>query len=286
MQKNKREKVVILGNCVAERLQGMLPRYPGFAAHFELVPAPVMHLMKNPEEWQSVAAAALGCDFIFTQPLFSYGPCNTEALRAALRGAQRLRVFSSPNFAAYFPDAIMLRDKVNMRLEPVFDWDSSIIFSCFLRGVPILEVESIYLNHPLFSEASMAGIIASGLKDYALREQGVDLGTGGHVLRHFAREKLFHSPRHPADALLRRMLEDMAQDLGLAAAGELPVDGFSFNQWAVITRNHGFFRFPEQAWFMVAGQRFSIEDVAMANYNFYEFNPHIVAANRDLAIEI
>ena len=283
-----RQKVILLGNCVAERLQGMLPRCPGFEREFVMVPAPMVHLLKSEAEWRTVADLALGCDIIFTQPLFSYGPCNTEALRSALDTGRQLTVFSSPNFEAYFPDAFVLRDKVDMKLVPVFDWDSSIIFSCFMRGVSIFEVEGLYLRHPLFSADAMRATIAAGLEQYAAREKGVDLPTGGHVARHFAGEKLFHSPKHPVDSLLLLLLEGIAGRLGLdVPAGTMrEADSFAFNQWSVITRGHGLFRFPEQPYFVAAGQRFSIEDVAMSYYNFYEFNPHIVAANLDRVITV
>lgn len=283
-----RKKIMILGNCVAERLQGMLPRCPGFQREFVLVPAPMIHLLKSEAEWRAVADLALRCDIVFTQPLFSYGPCNTSALRAAMKNGQ-LAVFSSPNFEAYFPDAFVLRGKADMKLTPALDWDSSIIFSCFIRGVPIFDVADLYLRHPLFSTEAVRGNIAASLEQYAEREQGVDMTTGVHVVRNFAGEKLFHSPKHPVDSLLRLMLEQMAGHLGLKTpecGGVQESDSFAFNQWPVITRGHNFFRFEEQPYFVIAGQRFSIEDTAMGYYTFYEFNPHIVAANRDMATGI
>ena len=178
-----------------------------------------------------------------------------------------------------------------MKLEPVFDWDSQILFSCFLQGISIFAVEDIYVNHPLFSADSMRANIATSLEEYMLREQGVDMATAPHVIRTFARKKLFHSPKHPVDSFLHLMLQQFAGALGLDDPGKnsdtfLEEDSFAFNQWPVITRGHGLFHFQEQPYFVVAGQRFSIEDVAMSCYTFYEFNPHIVAANRDRAIAV
>ena len=280
-------RVCILGNCVAQRIQNMLPSYPGFAERYTIVELPMIHLLATPEEWDRVAQTVLSCDVILTQPLFSYGPCNTESLRAALRAGRRFGVFASANFEAYFPDSFVARGKTGLRFPPPFDWDSLVFFSCYVNGVSIFDVEAIYLNHPLFHEAAMKNCLSETLEKYGEREKGLDIPTFPYALRRYAGEKLFHSPRHPVDDFLRRMLADIAGWLGLEPdAPDLPVDGFGFNQWAVITRHHSFFRFPEQAYFVVAGNRVSIEDMAMTYYTFYDFHPHVVEANRHRAIAV
>jgi hypothetical protein len=287
----KRQRVMLLGNCVAERLQSMLLRYPGFCEAFALSPAPAVHTTA-PEQWQALADAALGCDIVFTQPLFNFGPCNTAALRETLeqrppKTGTRLILFASPNFTAYFPDAVPLSGKEKLRFKPILDWDSSIIFSCFCSGVSVFDVAGIYCDHPLFHPASADQMIAEALESYLQREQGLDVGTQGHFVRHYKQTKLLHSPRHPVDALLGMMLRDMAASLGLDPGAPQPsVDGFGFNQWPVITRRHQRFAFPEQDYFILAGKRCSLEDVAMAYYNFYEFHPHVVEANRDKIIAV
>ncbi len=283
-----RRRVMVLGNCVAERLCRMLAKYPGFADAFTMLPAPMIHTVTDPVRLQTLATEARACDIVFTQPLFGFGPCNTEELRKSLRPeAQRLILFSSPDFEAYFPDVIRLKGKENLRFEPVFDWDSSIIFSCFCAGVSIFEVEEIYRNHSLFQAEAVEQVVVSALETYVRREQGLELSTKSFVLRNYAGTRLFHSPKHPVDSFLLMMLRDMAAALGLDRNAPAPaVDGFGFNSWPVITRHHGRFAFPEQDYFHIAGQRCSLEDVAMAYYNFYEFHPHVVEANRDKAIPV
>ena len=282
---------MVLGNCVAERLQHMLTAYPGFSEAFTMTPAPPIHTLKNPEQWHALATAALSCDILFTQPLFNFGPCNTAELRKALEespeAGRRPVLFASPNFEAYFPDAILLNGKEKLRFDPILDWDSSIIFSCFCSGVPIFDVAGIYCNHPLFRPASVEKKIALALDSYLQREQGLDLPTTGYIIHNYRQSKLFHSPKHPADSLLGMMLRDMAAHLRLHAdAPPAAIDGFGFNQWPVITRHHQFFSFPEQDYFVLAGKKCGLEDVAMAYYSFYEFHPHVVAANRDKIIPV
>ena len=281
------KKVVVLGNCMAERLQYLLAAYPGFTDSFQLVPTRAIHTLSDLEQWQALAEKALACHYIFTQPLFRFGPCNTAALRQQAGNAQRLILFSSPDFKAYFPDAIVLRNKHKLRITPVLDWDSSIIFSCFVRGVPVFDVEALYLEHRLFQAEAMDKKIASAIDSCELHEQGLDLSTRDFVMRNYAQTRLFHSPRHPVDALILLMLRKMALVLGLQAGVPLPaVAGFGFNRWPVITRHHRHFAFAEQKHFVIAGKEFSLEDIAMAYYNFYDFHPHVVEANLDQVIEL
>lgn len=283
----ERRRVMMLGNCVAERLCRMLAGYPGFVDAFIMLPAPMIHTVTDPARLRNLAEEARTCDIVFTQPLFSFGPCNTDELRKSLRPNTRLILFSSPDFEAYFPDVIHLKGKENLRFEPALDWDSSIIFSCFLAGVPIFEVETFYRNHLLFQTEAMEKTVASALETYVRREQGLDLSTKSFVLRNYAGTRLFHSPKHPVDSFLLMMLRDMAAALGLDPNAPAPaVDGFGFNSWPVITRHYGRFAFPEQDYFHIAGQRCSLEDVAMAYYSFYEFHPHVVEANRDKAVPV
>lgn len=278
---------MVLGNCVAERLQFLLAGYPGFTSEYDIVPVPMIHTLTEEEQWKNLAAEVQTCDSIFSQPLFRFGPCNTENLRKSLDGNQRLVLFSSPDFEAYFPDAIVLKEKTKLRFKPTLDWDSSIIFSCFVRGISIFEVEAIYLNHSLFQAKAMHEKIASALELYSRRDKDLDISTLPFVIRNYSETKLFHSPKHPVDSFLLMMLHGMAAELGLSSTAATPeVDGFGFNQWPVITRHHKRFSFPEQACFMLAGKQCSLEDVAMAYYNFYEFHPHVVEANMDKVIAI
>ena len=281
------KKVIVLGNCVAERLQYLLAGHPGFADFFQLVPSRAIHGLSDVEQWQMLAEKALSCHYILSQPLFNFGPCNTETLREKICGEQRMILFSSPDFKAYFPDTVVLRDKHKLRIKPVLDWDSSIIFSCFVRGVSIFDVEDIYLNHRMFHAGEMDKKITSAIENYASREQGVDIPTNAFVIRKHAKTRLFHSPRHPVDDFLLFMLRGMAAALGLDPGAHLPaVDGFGFNRWPIITRHHKHFAFDEQAHFVIAGKQFSLEDIAMAYYNFYDFHPHVVEANMDQLVEL
>ncbi len=282
-----RQRVIVLGNCVADRLQYMLEAHPRFEEAYTLTPTPMIHTQRTAEQTDALAALAGECDVILTQPLFSYGRCNTACLRAALQPEQRLHVFSAPNFEAYFPDVLHLEGKGRYASLTPLEWDSRIIFSCFLAGVSILDVEDIYLNHSLFHESAVRAALERTLAIYAGREQDVDIGTEDFVLRNFAAHKLFHTWNHPAEPLLAVMLGRLLRALGLprdAGCLSLAREGFGFNQWPVITRHHGLFHFQEQPWFVVAGERFSIGDVAMAYYNFYEAHPEIVERNRALAV--
>ena len=280
-----KKKVIILGNCVANRLQEMVASWP--LAEHEIVLAPMIHLLREPSEWEALAAKALGCDIILTQPLFSFGPCNTQALRDALSPDQALVLFPSPSFDAYFPDSILLRRPANPLFPALLDWDSSIIFSCYAKGISIFRVEGIYLDHKIFHGSAVMEGIARSLQTYAKREAGLDIQTILYILGNYAKTRLFHSPMHPVDALLDLLKTAFGRVLGLQAPEALPaLPGFGFNQWPLITRHHALFHFPGQEYFVIGGQQTSIEDVAMAYYNFYEFHPEMMEWNRDKIIDL
>jgi hypothetical protein len=280
-------RVTVLGNCAADRLSRMLLLHPAFAPTYELVPVPMIHTLRgNREKSAATARAALRCDVVFSQPLFGFGPCNTDVLRAGLRRNQQLFVFPAPNFEAYFPDVIFPGPPDNPRFAPPFDWHSSIVLSCRLAGVPIFEVEKLYLHHPLFGEKAARLAVERSLADCAKRDQGVDLPLHPFIERHYADTRLFHSWLHPGEELLNHILNGMFRCL------ELPVpatpligeaDGFGFNRWPLLTRHHSVFRFEEQAYVLIAGRRCSIEDTAMAYYMFYDFHPEVPERNRDKA---
>ncbi len=285
-------RVMVLGNCVAHRLQFLLRDHPGFAERFELAVAPMIHAIP-PSRRETLAREALACDVILTQPLFRFGPCGTEALRAALRPGQRLVTFSAPHFDAYFSDVMLIDrspqkagDAGELRCQPPFDWDSRIVFSCFTAGVPIFDVEALYLHHPLFGEQAMRRTVASALETCARRDQDVDVPASPFIARHYAQTRLFHSWMHPAEPLMAHLLAGLADALGLPPADrteDLERATFGFNSWPVITRRHRLFGFAEQPWFLLAGTRQRIEDVAMAYYAFYDLHPHIVERAQNTA---
>lgn len=280
-----RRRVTVLGNCVAHRLQFLLEAHPAFSERYELVHAPMIHTLRDPAEWDGLARTALSCDIILTQPLFHFGPCATAALNSALPPGRTLLTFSSPLFEAYFPDVIVLDGKTDLKFPPILDWDSRIIFSCFVAGVPVFDVPAVYRHHALFRKEAMSRAVAAALKACAARDQGVDLGVAAFMARHYAATRLFESWRHPAPSLLARMLGDLGAALGLPRDKNhlalVHAHGFGFNQWPLLTASHGLFHFPEQAFFRIGGRNVGLEDAAMAYYNFYEFHPHVVERNRD-----
>ena len=161
---NERKRICVLGNCVAYRLQMMLAAHAELTERYALVYMPTVYeiarLPDRDTELERLARRALSCDIILSQPLFSFGPCNTRQLRDRLSPGQKLLTFSAPDFGGYFPDVCWLSGKTRLRFAPVQDWDSRIIFACYVRGVSIFEVERIYLSHPMFGPRAMLENVA------------------------------------------------------------------------------------------------------------------------------
>ncbi len=215
--------LMLLGNCVAQRLERLVEACAtgeGSAGHGWRVlrATPVYQLSTGPspdEALAALAAQARGCDLVFSQPLFHYGPCNTEELRARL--GDRLRLFAAPNFEAYFPDVLEVAPREPARFAPPLDWHSRIFVQCRAAGLPPEESGAIYLTHPCFREKAVAAALERTWRTYERREQGLDIGTLAVARRWYRREPLFHTWNHPAERLLAVLLDGILAELGMAA---------------------------------------------------------------------
>ena len=100
--------LMLLGNCVAQRLEGLLRATAGpavvggagdalkAAGHGWRVlrSTPVHQAATGPDPEGALAALATqaeACDLVFSQPLFNYGPCNTAELAPRLGDRLRLK---------------------------------------------------------------------------------------------------------------------------------------------------------------------------------------------------
>lgn len=216
--------LMLLGNCVAQRLERLVEACvpaagEGGRGWRVLRATPVHQLASGPDPEGALAAQAArarGCDLVFSQPLFHFGPCNTEELRARL--GDRLRLFAAPNFEAYFPDVLdvgALREPA--RFTPPLDWHSRVIVECRAAGVPHEEAGAVYLTHPCFREKAVAAALERTWRTYERREQGLDIGTLAVARRWYRREPLFHTWNHPAERLLAVLLDGILAELGMAA---------------------------------------------------------------------
>ncbi|MDE7240514.1 WcbI family polysaccharide biosynthesis putative acetyltransferase [Desulfovibrio sp.] len=223
--------LMLLGNCVAQRLEGLLmasagPQASGAAARGEghgwrvLRATPVHQAATGPDPGGALAALAAqaeACDLVFSQPLFNYGPCNTEAL--APRLGDRLRLVAAPNFEAYFPDVLAIGPpREPERVARPFDWHSRILVLCKAAGTPPEEAAALYPAHPLFRERAVAHALTRTWETYARREQGLHVGTLDVARQWYAREPLFYTWNHPAERLMAVMLDGILRELGTAEA--------------------------------------------------------------------
>lgn len=286
-------RVIVLGNCVAERLAYLLAKvFETLGADWRVVAAqPVFQVPVGPER-DALAARALQCDLVFSQPLFSFGACNAAELGPRVQTAgKRFVTFAAPNFEAYFPDvlAVACADSTK-RFAPPLDWHSSIIAQCFAMNVPEEEAARIYPLHPLFREGAVRLAIERSFALYAKREQNVDIGTLALVREYYSIEPMFYTWNHPAERLLLHLLDGMLEAMGLtsierqqarAAVTDPAWDwdwSFGFNRWPVITRHHRLFAFPGRECFRIAGVDTNLEDTITGYYNFYRFHPQTLAA--------
>lgn len=287
-----KKTLTVLGNCVAERLLLMLRSHPGLLEAFDIKRFNIIPYIKK-KDLKHVAKLVQEYDIIFSQPLFNYGPCNTSEIRKNLKPHQELIIFSSPEFSAYFPELHHFNNSVPSTTPKPLEWDSRIIFSCFVNKVPLHEVEAIYTSHWFFHKKNMLEHIDKSLENYVKREQGVDLSTLTYFLQNFRKERLIHSPRHPTLSFLKVMYDMMIDALGLPKLEpqmktqmEWAKLDFNQHQLPIITRNHDLFAFPEQDDFVIVDKRLSIERMAADYYQFYEHHPRFVVANLHLLVSL
>lgn len=290
-------KLIILGNCLSERLARLLtdtlPSHPTAQNSAEkawrIVPTkPVYNA--GPEELAQYANMAKNCDLVFSQPLFNYGPCNTEDLASAL--GDRLKLFSAPNFAAYFPDALpVFATPRPPAFPPPLEWHSSVILDCRFARVPPAQMEAFYLNHPIFSRKRMQMRIQESLREYARRDAGVHISTYELVKEYYAKEPLFHTLNHPGDRVIHHLVNGILTCLGWndslvrQALSRIAFEdcgqnwsswGFGFNAWPIICGQHDLFSFPSRNFFRIAGAEYDLLTVILSYYNFYDQHPQIL----------
>ena len=224
--------LMLLGNCVAQRLEGLLmasagPPVSGDAAGpgghgwHVLRATPVHQAATGPDPEGALAALAAQaerCDLVFSQPIFNFGPCNTANL--APRLGDRLRLMAAPNFEAYFPDVLNIGGpREPERFAPPFDWHSRILVLCKAASTPPEEAAALYLAHPLFRERAVAAALARTWDTYERREQGLHVGTLAVARQWYAREPLFYTWNHPAERLMAVLLDGILKELGMGTAG-------------------------------------------------------------------
>lgn len=292
-------KVIVLGNCVAERLglllEGLFKEQartcPGLRGDWQVEQAtPVYNITEA--EVAELAMKAAGCDCVFSQPLFNFGPCNTQALTKAV--GPRLHLFSAPNFEAYFPDVFEIGPVCEKeKFPPPLEWHSRIIVQCKAASIPGEDIEKIYLNHSLFRKKSMHDAIERSFSVYEKRDRNVEIGSLEFVKNNYAREPLFYTFNHPGDALLKHLLTGMLQTIGmkrddaLRALNYIPWAeaspegwaywGFGFSAWPIITRHHDYFSFPGREWFRIEQKKLGIGAAALEWYRYYDAHPGIFA---------
>lgn len=289
-------KVIVLGNCVAERLGLILASIFSYvnenqpSNQWELIPCPPIYNVKGMEGWQKQADLAASADLVFTQPLFNFGPCNTSELQK--RHCSHLHVFSAPNFEAYFPDCLETGyHSQKLKMPPPLDWHSKILLQCKAGNIPPEEVPGIWKNHPVFKKDSLLKAIDASFALYEKRETNVEIGTLETVKELYRKEPLFFSFRHPGDRIFRKMLGgmlpfmDYSPSVAESILRRVPFRenlsdphawsewGFGFNAWPIMAADQNVFDFPNRDFFRIAGSEYNFTEAAKLWYAWYDEHP-------------
>lgn len=292
-------KVIVLGNCLAERLALLLDpilekrnKEKSLESQWRLVKVPpVYNLPISGFTREKVAELARQCDVVFTQPLFNFGALNTIEFR---KTNSRLHTFSAPNFDAYFPD-IMHPQKFDEKEEfpPPLEWHSRIFLEFKAANGNLADLEDYYLAHPLFREKNMREALERSWSVYERRERDVEIGTLNIAREFYASEILFYTWKHPADRLIRHILSEILIRLDFSATeveatlARVPFQeradhpeiwsywGFGFNAWPTISRHSKIFSFPGREFFRFGGQQADILTAGLLWFKYYDHHPLI-----------
>lgn len=292
-------KVIVLGNCLAERLAWLLKlilaernKEKNPESQWELVEVPpVYNLPLSTFTLEKVAELALQCDVVFTQPLFNFGVLNTSELQK--RPPLRLHTFSAPNFDAYFPDVIHPgKCEGKEKFPPPLEWHSRIFLEFKAANINPVELERFYFAHPLFRAKNMSRLLEQSWSVYERREKGIEIGTLNIVRHFYASEILFYTWKHPADRIIKHILSEMLFRLDFSMSEvermlayapfqekvnhpEIWSDwGFGFNAWPVINRSK-LFNFPGREFYRIQGKQLDILTAALLWFHYYDQHPDI-----------
>lgn len=290
-------KVIVLGNCLAERLALLLEpilaqRNKGqkLECQWQLVKVPpVYNLPFSTFTRENVAELAKQCDVVFTRPLFNFGALNTAELQ---KRHLRLHTFSAPNFEAYFPDIIHPGKFEEEKFPPPLEWHSLIFLEFKASNKSLANLEAFYFSHPVFHAKNIATLLEKSWSVYKQREQNVEIGTFNIVRDFHASEILFYTWKHPADRIIRHLLSGILARLNFSRnevesalnripfqerAGNLDIWsywGFGFNAWPVINRSH-LYTFPGREFFRIQGQHLNILQAGIRWFEYYDQHPHV-----------
>ena len=218
--------VIVLGNCQAQMLEGII----GQASHDVAVKRlpPVFEL--TDQDRPTVVAAFEKADHIFAQRVSE--DYHLEWVRPSqLREKYFHKTLIWPNlyFDGYFPDAqYMYRAPYGKVQGPLDDYHLRRVFESHKAGrTAASAVDSIVRGDPRLD----ANAFEKSFGQLTLREKDVDVPISDFIRSEVARRRSFYTPNHPFNVLLIEMARRLADRVDLLFSMErASAFSYSLNQ--------------------------------------------------------
>jgi len=213
------QKVVILANCQGPALAKILDKAVDGAGNrlFDVLQLkPVYELTR--EEQPLLEDRCRECDILLYQPHIKHKftpEWRSSDYWVSITSAKHVVSFPSLYFAGYNPELTYLRNAKNQHLNAGFvDYHDKRIVKLYLEGRSDDDIKhSFYRLQPVREDVE--AVLKETLAELRSREleQQLDIAVSGFVEQNFAKERLFYTYNHPANAVLYEVVRQMLDKL-------------------------------------------------------------------------
>ena len=214
------QKVLILANCQGPALAKILEKVVDGQGNrlFEVLKLKPVYELSH-EQQPLLEGLCRQCDILLYQPHIKYKftpEWRTSDYWVTLAAGKRSISFPSLYFSGYNPELTYLRNRKNQHLNDGFvDYHDKRVVKLFLEGRSDEEVKhSFHRLQPVREDVE--SVLEETLAELRRREreQELDIGVADFVEQNFARERLFYTYNHPANAVLYEVVRQFLDKVG------------------------------------------------------------------------
>lgn len=199
-------KLGLLGNCQVDVYRTLLAATR--ARDLEVHTVEVWR--HKPDQFAALAEQLLSCDVLVTQPLSdAYGALSTSTMRTK---ARQLVVVQNIFFQGYHPDCTYLGPMGARLKSPVGDYHSECVHAVWQSGGTVADAVAA-IEH--YDPSRVLAIFERSAREFEVREAGVDVKIGSHVLDPQKGHGRLFTFNHPTLELHRLYLDAILRHVGL-----------------------------------------------------------------------
>lgn len=203
-------KLVILGNCQAQMMEGLFTRAN---PELEIIRLPPNFELQERDR-EKILASLADADHIFSQRVSE--DYQLEWLRKSWQTANfpgKVTVWPVIYFDGYFPDVqYMYQPKYGKLTGPLEDYHLMKVFNAYKTGLPAeAAVERITTQ----ASQEDAGSFEASLGRLTSREQDADVKISDFLATEVAKRRAFYTPNHPYNFVVIEMARRLAAHVNI-----------------------------------------------------------------------